>query len=69
MGSNALADHLQRRLGMEFGDTTPDRSVTLEAVYCLGMCACAPAAMLDGEPVGRLTPARVDAMVEGAQRS
>ncbi|KAB2857134.1 MAG: hypothetical protein F9K43_26155, partial [Bauldia sp.] len=31
-----------------------------EPVYCLGLCACAPAAMLDGEPMGRLDAAAVE---------
>ena len=35
-------------------ETAKDGSVTLEAVSCLGLCACAPAALVDGEPVGRL---------------
>jgi formate dehydrogenase subunit gamma len=40
-------------------DDEADGAVTLEPVYCLGLCACAPSAMLDGEVIGRL--GRVDA--------
>ena len=40
------------RFGVEWGGTTPDGRVTLEAVYCLGLCASAPSAMLDGELIG-----------------
>lgn len=54
MGGEALADSLMRRLGLDWGDTTPDGRLTIEPVYCLGLCACAPAALVDGEPVGRL---------------
>ncbi|MFC6490797.1 formate dehydrogenase subunit gamma [Nitratireductor sp. GCM10026969] len=54
MGGDAAAEKLQRLLGVEFGETASDRSVTLEPVYCLGLCACAPSAMLDGEVIGRL---------------
>ena len=41
-------------LGLKSASTTPDGEVTLEAVYCLGLCATAPSAMLDGRVVGRL---------------
>lgn len=64
MGCRSLAGHVQERLGVALGETTPDGRVTVEAVYCLGLCATAPSAMLDGEVVGRLTPARVDALLE-----
>lgn len=54
MGSDELADRVKRLLGIGFHETTPDGAVTLEPVYCLGLCACAPAAMLDGEVFGRV---------------
>ncbi len=53
-GGDALAAHAEARLATAFGGTTADGRVTVEAVYCLGLCACAPAAMLDGRVVGRL---------------
>ena len=40
----------------------------LEPIYCLGLCATAPSAMLDGRVVGRLDEARLDALVAEAQR-
>lgn len=60
MGGDALHDKLQRLLGIGFGETATDGSVTLEATYCLGLCACSPSAMLDGEPIGRLDEARIE---------
>ncbi|HEY1613125.1 MAG TPA: formate dehydrogenase subunit gamma [Rhizomicrobium sp.] len=54
MGADALAARAVQELAIGFGETTADRTVTLERVYCLGLCACAPSALLDGEPVGRL---------------
>lgn len=60
MNGRALEQHAMRRLGVGFGETTPDGEVTLEAVYCLGLCACSPAAMIDEEVHGRLTPERLD---------
>jgi formate dehydrogenase subunit gamma len=59
-----IAEFAKRRLGVEFGETREDRSVTLEAVYCLGLCACAPAAMLNGEPMGRISRATIDRCAE-----
>jgi formate dehydrogenase subunit gamma len=54
MGSDATAAQVKAALGVDFHQTAADGSVTLEPVYCLGLCACAPAAMLDGEVIGRL---------------
>ncbi|MER9065396.1 formate dehydrogenase subunit gamma [Mesorhizobium sp. M0902] len=54
MGSDAIAAKLKSLLGIGFHETTRDGSVTLEPVYCLGLCACSPSAMLDGEVIGRL---------------
>ena len=63
MGSDAVADRIKRLLGIGFHETTTDGAVTLEPVYCLGLCACAPSAMLDGEVIGRLDADRVDEIV------
>jgi formate dehydrogenase subunit gamma len=54
MGGDAVAERVKKLLGIDFHQTTFDGSVTLEPVYCLGLCACAPAAMLDGELYGRI---------------
>jgi formate dehydrogenase subunit gamma len=61
MGGRGLAAHAQARLGVGLGDTSGDGRVTLEAVYCLGLCATAPSAMIDGRVLGRVTPDRFDA--------
>lgn len=60
MGANALADRLQEKLGIGWGETTPDGGVTLEAVYCLGLCACAPAVQVDGELLGHADMTRIE---------
>ena len=52
MNGAAVVDLARRRFGCDIGETTADGSVTLEAVYCLGLCAVAPAAMLDNRPIG-----------------
>jgi formate dehydrogenase subunit gamma len=63
MGSDAVAARLKQLLGIDFHETTKDGAVTLEPVYCLGMCACSPAAMLDGEVIGRLDADKIDEIV------
>jgi formate dehydrogenase subunit gamma len=63
MGSEALAERLERALGISFGDTTPDRRVTLEEVFCLGNCALSPNVMIDGELHGRADEAKILALV------
>jgi formate dehydrogenase subunit gamma len=67
MGGDALAEKLEQDLGVRIGETTRDGAVTLEPVYCLGMCARAPAAMLDGKPVARLTSEKLQKLVEAAR--
>ena len=50
----AFAEQVLKRFDLDWGDTTPDGRLTVEATYCLGLCACAPSAMLDDEPMARL---------------
>ena len=65
MGCNALIDHAEKRFDTKLGTTTTDGALSLEAVYCLGNCACAPAMMLDGSLHGRVDPARFDRLLDG----
>jgi formate dehydrogenase subunit gamma len=65
MGADRVAAHARARLGVDFHETTRDGRVTLEPVFCLGLCACGPAALVDGKLLGRLDEARLDAIVEG----
>ena len=67
-GGDPLAAHAETRLGVSMGNTAADGSVTLEPVYCLGLCAVAPSAMLDGRMVGRLDEGRLDALLAEARQ-
>ena len=67
MGADALAEHAKRKLGVDFHETTGDGEFSLEPIYCLGNCACSPAALVDGRLYGRLTPERFDAMLATEQ--
>ena len=59
----AVLDHF----GVDWGETTPDGAVTVEAVYCLGLCSVAPAALINGEPRGRCDADQVIALAEREQ--
>jgi len=59
-GAEALMAHAAARLACAPHATRADGGVTLEPVYCLGLCASGPAAMVDGRPCGRVTAASVD---------
>ena len=63
VGANALSEATLRKLGLDWGGTTADGALTVEAVYCLGLCACGPAAMIDGRVVGRVDAARIDTLL------
>jgi len=63
VGGRDLAERAQARLGIGWGETTADGAVTLDAVFCLGLCACGPAAMVDGRLVGRLDAEGLDAIL------
>jgi len=63
-GGEALETHARNRLGVDFHETTEDGALTLEAVYCLGNCACSPAIRVDDEIFGRVDGARFDALLD-----
>lgn len=64
MGAERLLANLRKRLALEHDGTTADGAVTLEPVYCLGNCACAPAVMVDGELRGRVTDSVLAGIVD-----
>jgi len=63
MGGEALAESARQQLGCDFHSTRSDGGVTLEPVYCLGLCAQSPALMLDGQPHARMNPEKLDALL------
>jgi len=56
VGGDAVAEAARRTLGIDWHETTADGAITLEPVFCLGLCATGPAALLDETPLVRLTP-------------
>jgi formate dehydrogenase subunit gamma len=67
-GSEALAARAESRLSVTFGDTTTDGRVTLEPVYCLGLCSVSPSAMFDGKIHARLDEKKLDMLIAQADR-
>jgi len=63
MGCEALLKQVENRLGVRCGNSSADGRVTFEPVYCLGLCASGPAAMLDGRVIGRLTASKVETLL------
>lgn len=61
VGADALAAHAKSRLGVDWHGTA--KGVTLEPVFCLGLCACGPAALVNGQVVGRLDPDGFEAIL------
>lgn len=66
-GGEALAEHARQLLGCDFHETSSDAAITLEPVYCLGLCAQSPAVELDGEPHARVTPEKLEHLVQQAR--
>lgn len=66
VGGVALGEAVLEKLGTHWGGTTASGGVTVEPVYCLGLCACGPAAMLDGRVIGRADVARIDGLLTEA---
>ena len=64
-GAEDIVAHLETRLGIEAGETTPDGRVTLLRVECLCACEAAPMMQVDDAYVGPLDRAGVDRVLEG----
>jgi len=63
-GAEGVIAHLQRRLGIEPGQTTPDGRYTLSTVECLGSCGTAPVVMVNETYHEDMSPERLDALLE-----
>ena len=64
MGYDRLCEHMTSRLGIQFGETTPDGRFTLLPIVCLGACDHAPTMLVDNELHADLDPARIDEVLE-----
>lgn len=64
MGAVALEALAKQRLGIDYHATSASGAVTLEPAYCLGNCALSPAVLVDGQPLGRVTPERLARLID-----
>lgn len=69
MGAEQQARDFLARLKLEWHQTTPDGALTVEPVYCLGLCSHSPSAMYDGEPIGRVDAATLDELAQEARNA
>ncbi|AEG51302.1 NADH dehydrogenase (ubiquinone) 24 kDa subunit [Sphingobium chlorophenolicum L-1] len=63
-GAAAMEKAAAERLGVPMGETRPDGQVTLEPIYCLGLCAIGPNALVDGKPVARIDQAALERIAQ-----
>ena len=66
-GASRIMDSVQKHLGIEAGQTTPDYRVTYEVVYCLGSCGLSPVAMVDDRVVSHLVPGTALEILDGLE--
>ncbi len=69
MGAEKVANDFLKRLKLEWHGTTPDGALTVEPVYCLGLCAHSPAVLYDNEPIGRVDGEALDEIAAEAKQS
>lgn len=63
-GGAAVLEHFERKLGIRAGETSPDGEVTLERVNCLGACALAPLAVVDGRYHGQMNETKANEVLK-----
>ena len=67
MGGRELSDAVMRQLGLQWHETTADGTVTLEPVFCLGLCSNPPAGMLDSRPLAALNEDKARRLIAGVR--
>ncbi|UCG13562.1 MAG: NADH-quinone oxidoreductase subunit NuoE [Deltaproteobacteria bacterium] len=66
-GHESLVEHLERKLEIKMGETTPDGLFTLLPVCCIGYCDRAPAILINKKVYGPLTPEKIDEILAKLQ--
>ncbi|MBI1867290.1 MAG: NAD(P)H-dependent oxidoreductase subunit E [Methylocystis sp.] len=67
MGSEKVAREFLDSQHLDWRQTAADNSLTVDAVYCLGLCAHSPAALYDGDPIGRVDAPKLAALAQEAK--
>jgi len=68
LGAEKLIRHLESKLGVHMGETTPDGKITLKRMECLASCGTAPSIQVDGVYHHQVTPEKLDALLDSLQR-
>ncbi|MBE0461213.1 MAG: NADH-quinone oxidoreductase subunit NuoE [Candidatus Aminicenantes bacterium] len=63
-GAPKILEEVQRQLGIDAGETTPDRMFSLETVNCLGCCAIGPVAVIDGNYYSNITTKKINSIIK-----
>jgi NADH-quinone oxidoreductase subunit E len=64
-GGDIILENFARKLGIEDGETTPDREFSIERVACVGCCALAPVTVVDERVHGHMAPSKVEGLILG----
>ena len=67
-GGRKLQAAVEKQYALKMGETSASQDITVEPVYCLGLCSCAPAALVGDKLVGRADVARINTAVERRQQ-
>jgi NADH-quinone oxidoreductase subunit E len=68
-GSPQVLNHMETKLGLKAGETSPDHMFSLDTVNCLGTCALGPIVVVDGEYSGQMTPQKTDLLLKNFLRA
>ena len=68
VGGEKVAAAMKQHLNLNWNETSADGAWTLEPVFCLGLCASGPSAMIDGEPAARLDAEKLTAILDEVAR-
>jgi formate dehydrogenase subunit gamma len=66
MGAFKMIERFLNKRGLKLGETSADGALTVEATYCLGNCALAPAAMINGQLYGRMSAEKLETRIAEA---
>ena len=64
-GGDIILENFERKLGIQAGETTPDREFSIDKVACVGCCALAPVALVNETVYGNMAPSKVEGLILG----
>lgn len=68
-GASLILEKLHEKLGINVGECTEDGLFSLDTTRCVGACGLAPVMMINGDVHGRLTPEKIDAIIENYRKA